>query len=440
MIVIKKRTVGKYYGAFLLASVIAGMSILFISPAWGVTQEDLQGKISAKNTDIQQLEREIALYQQQAEAAAKNAKTLQGAVNVLNLTQKKLQKDIDLTQTKIDKANYEIESLTGTIDATKEVINRDHLVLTQTLRLLSDADETSLVEIIFSGQTIAQISAHTAAIDQLQQDIYNQVLKLKKDTISLQQQKGETLAQQLQLATYQSQIKDQRAIVAANKEQQARLLSSTKNSESNYRKIVAQKVALKEAFEQELHAYEVQLHAIIDSTKLPARGSGALAWPLKNIFITQFFGDTEFSRSGAYNGNGHNGVDFKALMGTPVYADGDGVVDGVGDTDIVCPRASFGKWVFIRNSNGLATTYGHLSLIKAVAGQHVSAGDLIGYSGNTGYSTGPHLHISVYASQAVSVQSRPSKVCNGIYTMPIAPLNAYLNPLDYFPALSNGQY
>ncbi|MHB8651800.1 MAG: murein hydrolase activator EnvC family protein [Minisyncoccota bacterium] len=419
-------------------SIMAG-ALLIPSIMWGATQEDLQSKINAKNTDIQQLEREIALYQQQAEVAAKNAKTLQGAVSVLTLTQRKLQKEIDLTQTKIDRANYELESLTGTIGVTKAMIDRDHRMLTQTLRLVNDADRVSLIEIIFSGQSIAQISAHTAAIDQLQQNIVVRASKLKNDTLSLQQQKGETLARQGELAGYQAQIKDQKTIVASNKNQQSKLLSTTKNSESKYRNIVAQKLALKEAFEQELRTYEAQLHATIDSTKLPMRGSGVLSWPLKNIFVTQFFGDTEFSRTGTYNGNGHNGVDFKALMGTPVYADGDGVVDGAGDTDIVCPRASFGKWIFIRHSNGLATTYGHLSLIKVVAGQQVSAGDLIGYSGNTGYSTGPHLHVSVYASQAVSVQSRPSKVCNGIYTMPIAPLNAYLNPMDYFPSLSNAQ-
>jgi murein DD-endopeptidase MepM/ murein hydrolase activator NlpD len=58
----------------------------------------------------------------------------------------------------------------------------------------------------------------------------------------------------------------------------------------------------------------------------------------------------------------------------------------------------------------------------------------VGYSGSTGYVTGPHLHVSLYASTAVKMASFPSSACNGrIYTMPIAPINAYLNVLDYLP-------
>ena len=83
----------------------------------------------------------------------------------------------------------------------------------------------------------------------------------------------------------------------------------------------------------------------------------------------------------AYNGQGHDGVDFGAAIGTPVYAALDGVVEGTGNTDLVCPGASFGKWIFIQHANGLSTMYAHLSLIKVSQGQTVRTGDIIGYTG-----------------------------------------------------------
>ncbi len=107
------------------------------------------------------------------------------------------------------------------------------------------------------------------------------------------------------------------------------------------------------------------------------------------------------------------------------------MVRGVGDTDLVCRGASYGKWILVEHPNGLSTLYAHLSLIKVSTGQQVLLGEIIGYSGNTGYSTGPHLHFTVYATQGVQIAQRKSAVCGGSYTMPIADLKAYLNPMSY---------
>jgi murein DD-endopeptidase MepM/ murein hydrolase activator NlpD len=127
-------------------------------------------------------------------------------------------------------------------------------------------------------------------------------------------------------------------------------------------------------------------------------------------------------------------VDFRAAVGTPIKAVAEGVIKGVGDTDICCPRASFGKWILIEHNNGLSSTYAHLSLIRVKKGQRVARGAVIGYSGNTGSSTGPHLHLSLYVSNGVEIDSFESKSYPGkILTQPIAATNAYLEPMYYLP-------
>ena len=105
----------------------------------------------------------------------------------------------------------------------------------------------------------------------------------------------------------------------------------------------------------------------------------------------------------------------------------------MGDTDPICPGASYGKWVFIRYDNGLASAYGHLSLITSKAGQRVKAGDVVAYSGATGYSIGAHLHMSVFAGQGVKITTLKSAVCHGTYTIPLADPKAYLDPTIYLP-------
>ena len=138
-----------------------------------------------------------------------------------------------------------------------------------------------------------------------------------------------------------------------------------------------------------------------------------------------------------YNKNGQAGKyadiplynDFRELL---ARKDIDGVVIATGDTDKVCPGASYGRWIMIKHRNGLSTLYGHLELIKVGQGQEVGVGDTIGYSGNTGYSTGPHLHFTVYVSSAVDVKELPSKSCRGaVFRIPVAAANAYLDPQAY---------
>jgi murein DD-endopeptidase MepM/ murein hydrolase activator NlpD len=126
-------------------------------------------------------------------------------------------------------------------------------------------------------------------------------------------------------------------------------------------------------------------------------------------------------------------VDFGIPTGTAVLSSASGIVKGTGDTDAVCPGASYGKWVLIEHPFGLSTLYAHLSVIQVNEGTDVSAGSVIGYSGDTGYSTGPHLHYTVYATQGVKITERKSRVCKGSYRMPLADLRAYLNPLSYLP-------
>ncbi len=85
----------------------------------------------------------------------------------------------------------------------------------------------------------------------------------------------------------------------------------------------------------------------------------------------------------------HNGVDLAAARGTPVYATADGMVG------MAKYYGSYGNYVQIEHGGELETRYAHLSSYTVRAGDMVSKGDLIGYVGSTGRSTGPHLHYEV---------------------------------------------
>jgi murein DD-endopeptidase MepM/ murein hydrolase activator NlpD len=90
----------------------------------------------------------------------------------------------------------------------------------------------------------------------------------------------------------------------------------------------------------------------------------------------------------------HNGLDFTAPQGTPIYATGDGVVKQAG------PGSGTGNHVIINHGYGYETVYMHMVRIKAREGQRVKRGEVIGWVGSTGASTGPHLHYEVHINGA----------------------------------------
>jgi murein DD-endopeptidase MepM/ murein hydrolase activator NlpD len=86
----------------------------------------------------------------------------------------------------------------------------------------------------------------------------------------------------------------------------------------------------------------------------------------------------------------HNGQDFEVPYGTQVYATGDGTI-----TESGYNSGGFGNCIVIDHGYGFQTVYGHLSDIRVAKGQNVKRGDLIGISGSSGLSNGPHLHYQV---------------------------------------------
>ena len=89
----------------------------------------------------------------------------------------------------------------------------------------------------------------------------------------------------------------------------------------------------------------------------------------------------------------HKGMDFTAPVGTEIYSTGDGIVEKIGWT------GGYGKTIMINHGYGYKTRYAHCSKYNCKRGQKVKRGDLIGYVGNTGQSTAPHLHYEVFKNK-----------------------------------------
>lgn len=402
------------------------------------TAEDIQAQIDSSNSQIEQLKAEIAQLQTQLNDTSKQRQTLQNAINELTLNIQKLSKSITLTQTQIKQKDLEIGSLSDSISSTSNMIDVSQSEVANSLRQLDALDAQPLVMTLLAGGTLSSFFDEATTLEALRVNLQDHIHTLANLKVDLETNKDSAESKRKDLSNLNSQLNDQKQGLNIAKTEQGKLLTDTKNKESTYQSQIAQKKALEAKFEQDLLNYENQLNLIVNPGSIPKAGSGVLNWPVAQPFITQYFGNTDFSTQNPqiYGGKGHNAIDLRASPGTSIMAARDGVVKGTGNTDLTCPGASYGKWIFIEHDNGLSTLYAHLSTILVSQGQSVSAGQVIAYSDTTGYATGPHLHFGVYASSGSEIASFPSKSCAGkIYTMPVADVSAYLNPLSYLPPL-----
>lgn len=437
----------KHWLAFVL--LVACSSALPLT-AYADDAEELQAKIEAQQRKIAALEVEIKEFESKLVEIGKNKTTLQNEVSRLDTSRKKINADIAVTQDKITAANLQITQLSTAIGARESSIEVGRRGVSQSFRKLGKIDDLTLIEQYYSANGIVGFWEDTDQLTKLQRTVRAEATRLALQKIVLAENRDEVAQKKTELSSLATQLTGQRVVLDQNRREQTALLTATKQSESAYQKILREKQEARLLFEQELNQYESALKYSLDTTTLPPAGSGVLQWPLdpsfmqrcegrkatfKNIYcITQFFGHTAFARSGAYNGAGHNGVDFGSPDGTKVLAAATGFVEATGNTDAYKGCYSYGKWVLINHGNGLSTLYAHLSFVSVGQGDSVPVGSMIGYSGKTGYATGPHLHFTVFASDGVKLVRLgdiKSKTNCAQATVPVAPTSAYLDPMQY---------
>ncbi|MCF7815690.1 MAG: peptidoglycan DD-metalloendopeptidase family protein [Candidatus Pacebacteria bacterium] len=427
---------------FLLILTVVGCFVFFGHDNIVNAQSEintLKNEIGERNNRLKEIEAEIASYQIELKKVGGQKSSLQKAVTQLELERKKVEADISYTQNKIGMTDLEIEKLALEISETEKSITLNKEAISETIQSLSEIDNNSLVEVLLQYDNLSEFWNKIDELSQIRRVISDEVKLLTSREILLEEKYSSTNKKRGTLVNLKDQYSDQNSVLIENRTEKSKLLSATKNEEASYQKLLKDKEAAREKILKELRDFEAKLQFILDPNTIPTRGTVVFNWPVENYVITQLFGGTEFAKQNAsvYGGRAyHPGVDFGVPRGTKIFAPLSGTVRATGDTDLVQGCYSWGKWTLIDHANGLSTLYAHQSLQSVVPGQQVKTGEVIGYSGNTGYSTGPHLHFTVYAKAGVTVRKfneiKAVTSC-GAATTPVAASDAYIDPMVYLP-------
>lgn len=408
-----------YYRVILLCFIVVVFSTMFlaVNSSHASLIDDLKQQIAEKENEIKELERKNAQYQGQLDVTKQASTSLKGEITKVEREINELSITIKKTQTKIFETNVRVEELKDQITVKEGEIAASREQLAHMIRALNSQDDTGFLSLVLSASTFSDVFSQQQYIVNLQREVQANLTDLKDFKQELQAFKASQEKEKTSLDTLEDNLKNQREIVTDQKSGKETLLKQTKNKEKEYQRLITAIEKERQATEKEVNVLEAKLRLAIDKAKLPV-GAGILKWPIDDVRITQGYGKPNWKAAYDF----HNGIDIGAPTGTPVLAALSGKVVGVGNNG----KYAYGKWISIDHGNkNITTLYGHLSLQKASMGQTVATGDIIGYVGSTGYSTGPHLHFSVFASESYMLLNSSSVPGLKI------PVGGTINPMDY---------
>jgi len=388
--------------------------------------DDLQNEINQKQAQIQELEKQIANYQAVLKTSQSQESTLKKEIAKMETQIKTLEAQITLTQTKISQTNLKIEGLASDIQTQNIALEKQKNNLGQILRTIDEYDQEDPFSLVMKNQSFSDFLNQTQYIANLQNSVQATLVDIKNLKSGLENQKTEQENQKTELLSLKSQLNGKSLALDDQKGEKQDLLTTTKSQEKQYQAMLTDLQKKRDQIEKEIYQAEEKLRQQINPNSIPPARHGLFVWPAQSQTITQTYGCilSAFARKSypacdaGGSGGFHNGVDIDAEIGDPIRAVMDGTISGVGNLG----KYAYGKWITVKHEDGLTTLYGHLSAQSLSVGQKVLAGQIIGYAGNTGYSTGAHLHFSVYATNTFMIEQK---------SYGPLPLGGTVSPLNY---------
>lgn len=419
---------------------------IFKSYAADLTPEELKKAIDDKSKELSDISLKITQAEQDLKDTESKSKSLQNELRKSDYTINQLNLSIKSSELNIQKLNLEIEALKYDIGDTESQIDIKKLGISDLLKELQRKDMENVLVILLKNKSIAESLDEAQSILDINSGLSAEVSSLQILNDKLSNKLTDSSTKKLKVELENKNLKNRKVILQNQKTERQSLLTQTKNQEKNYQSLIAQLEKDQDALSKEIDDVEEKLRDSFDPNLLPIKRSGVLAWPSKLkkdggiAIFTQHYGVTQDSVK-FYSTGLHNGLDLGLPIGTPIFAADDGVVVAADNNDKNSwQKYQYGKHIMIEHKNNLNTLYAHLSVIGVVKGQSIKRGELIGYSGNSGYvkasggGNGAHLHFGLYWGPSVRfLSAKEYKLLTGKTSTfsGLVPIGVTINPEDY---------
>lgn len=325
-------------------------------------KKELKNQLSSLNSDLSALEQQIALLDSQIEAQ---------------------EDEIAAQEELLAQLEQLIADKTIELKDSEEQQARQYDRMKDRVRYMAEHDNTSYLSILLASESFSDFLNRWEIIKQISvrdEELFEE-LKLIRDKVSAE--KDELEAAQAEAQETKTQMEANMAELETQRAAKIKQQEAAQNARNAANKAYAEIIEKEDDLMEEYKKAAAQLAA--QSTYV----GGKFMWPLPaaNNVVTCPYGMRKHPITGKYKL--HTGVDLRCSTGTKVYAANAGTVTTSGYS------SAWGNYIIINHGGGYTTLYAHLSRRSVAKGDKVKQGDVIGQSGNTGYSTAPHLHFEI---------------------------------------------
>lgn len=379
-----------------------------------------------RQDELDDIKAKIKAYKDIVDLKQRQGAALGDQIEGLEAQVKSLELQMNLNQKTLAEIQSETQVLKERIAQKEEFIMKQRGILSEIMRGYYD-DQSSVIpaEFIVNASRMTNPLQESEWTSETGSKVTEVLASLKSLRKSLLGEHAALVEKEKHVDTLRLQLEEQDARLESAKSNKEQLLAKTQSEVQKYDALVDDLEKQREEIEDEIESLEAGKIDALDTKDLPAFSKGTLSYPLKKVTISQSYGKTSFAKkSGFYKSGFHNGVDFAVPSGTSVLAAADGKVIAIGNNG----KYAYGRYIAVDHGNGLVTMYGHLSSVTKKLGDKVKRGDTIAKSGNTGNSTGPHVHFTVFSAKSFDVV--PSKIVKSLKDIPVG---ATVNPRVYLP-------
>ena len=368
-------------GALALLLVLSLTAVATVQRAYATKSEEEQAaeeqkkaeEAAQRQAEMDELERKkqekkdrIAALQKQIADAKSKKEDVMGTKTLLDQRNQLLMEEIDDTKAQIDLYAEQIQVY-------QEMEEEQYALFCQQVRSEEERGSLSYWSVLFKATSISDLLSRLEFVNEVAEYDRSLMEAIRQTRENIKTEKAAMEEQEQLLAQQQDELQKKVDEAAA-------LIAEYAATQKGYEELAA-------AEEKEAQEIEAQIKKLLETSDVTP-SPGGFIWPVttSKIITSPMGGRVSPGGIGSTN---HKGVDIGTPMGTPVLAAKSGTVTSAGW------NGGYGKCIVINHGNGNSTLYGHLSSINVSVNDKITQGQVIGYSGSTGNSTGPHLHFGI---------------------------------------------